>query len=80
MCDACEKISIITAFLFQYVSKRFESEQHRNKDKMKWCTKLLFTIGVFLVKGAQSQTKEDNENVLYEIFTTRGYNKTPCRG
>ena len=59
MCVACEKISIITALLFQYVSKSFESEQHRNKDKMKWCTKLLFIIVAFLVKGAQSQTKED---------------------
>ena len=42
---------------------------------MKWYAQLLFIFVVFLPEGAHTQTKEDYEDILYEIFTTRGYNK-----
>ena len=45
------------------------------KNKMNLRLQLILVFIIAIVRGSRSHTREDYENVLYDIFTTRGYNK-----
>ena len=45
------------------------------KNTMNLRLQLILVFITAIVRGSRSHTREDYENVLYDIFTTRGYNK-----